>query len=350
MRPRILRRMVVTVTALAMGAAACGGDSGPAVAELEADGDVAALIEVAGSGGFSDAPAEAIEALQRLADPATVPLLADALAAESWPSGEYATPGGVIEVLGAVGGAAAADVIVGYVRTSDPMETAWPEQQITWALTAIGADAYPTLAPLVEAPVPAATDPAAAVDTTLRRLATLVLGGRAADARDPFGRDQRLVPPTSTGPLGSDRAEQALLAALEVAPQCTVTSSGVCSCTGWGEGAAVSLVLRRRADPAPLFALLDDPATARVAQGLVLLGTPGSEPALVAALQRTPGSTPLGESLMSTYANSGNAVLEDAASAWRDAHGYTTAPAFCPASQLGGTCESVSLWGSIDDL
>jgi hypothetical protein len=230
------------------------------------------------------------------------------------------------------------------------METAWPEQQITWALTAIGADAYPTLAPLVEAPVPAATDPAAAVDTTLRRLATFVVGGRAADARDPFGRDQRLVPPTSTGPLGSDRAEQALLTALGVAPQCSVTSAGVYSCTGWGEGAAVSLVLRRRADPAPLFALLDDPATARVAQGLVLLGAPGSEPALVAALQRTPGGTPLGESLMSTYANSGNAVLEDAAAAWRDEYGYTTAPSFCPASQLGGTCESVSLWGSIDDL
>lgn len=135
----ILRWLRVTILAMAMAmaAGACAGDRGPAVDDLEAAGDVAGLIEVAGSGGFTDGPADAIDALRRVADPATVPLLADAVAAESWPSGEYATPGSVIEVLGAVGGPGAADAIVEYIRASDPAESAWPEPQITWALAAV---------------------------------------------------------------------------------------------------------------------------------------------------------------------------------------------------------------------
>jgi hypothetical protein len=342
--------MTSLAVAVALTAGACAGDAGPAVDDFEADGDIAGLIEVAGSGGFTDEPADAVEALRRAADPATIPLLAGALAAESWPSGAYATPGSVIEVLGAVGGAGAAEAIVGYIRASDPAETAWPELQITWALAALGPDADATLTPLVEAPIPPPSDPGVALDTTLRRIATTVLGRGASDQLDPFGRDQALAPPTSTGPLGSDRAEQALIAALGIEPQCTVTTALVFSCTGWGEAAAVSLALRRRADPGPLLALLDAPATARIAHGLVLLGAPGTEPALVAALQRTTGSTPLGESLMRTYANSGNPVLEDAAFEWQAAYGYTTAPSFCPAVELGGTCDSVSLWGSVDDV
>ena len=210
----------------------------------------------------------------------------------------------------------------------------WPDSNIVHALTAIGSDADETLAAVVEAPVLSVTADgreAKTIDDYLRGVAFKALGGASA----PEGER-----PVSTGPLGSDRAEQALLTALRAEPFCELGD-----CYSWGEAAGVAIVRRRQADPTPVLALLEDPASVRVYSGLVQLGLPGSEPQLVAALERNAADTRLAESMAQVYVNSGNEMLESAGRSWFHANGYLVIPGICTT----GNCEELELWGTLNE-
>lgn len=318
-----------------LAAANCGGSSGPTVAELEEQRDIAGLLEVVGEGGSIGAREDAIEALQCLDDPTTYTLLEEMLRTEKYPGGEYAGDWKVLDILGAVGGTPAAPIIIDWARANyEPAMPRWPDSNIVHALTAMGSDADETLAAVIEAPVLSVTADgreAKTVDDYLRGVAFKALGGAGA----PEG--QR---PVSTGPLGSDRAEQALLTALRAEPFCELGD-----CSSWGEAAGVAIVHRRQADPTPVFALLEDPASVRVYSGLVQLGLPGSEPQLIAALERNAASTRLAKSMSETYVNSGNDLLDSAGRSWFHSNGYLVIPGICTT----GNCEELELWGTLND-
>lgn len=329
---------LVALMLVMLAAVNCGESSGPTVAELEEQRDIAGLLEVVGEGGSIGArnPREdAIEALQRLNDPTTYTLLEEMLRTEKYPGGEYAGDWKVIDILGAVGGAPAAQIIIDWARANyEPAVPRWPDSNIVHALTAIGSDADEALAAVIEAPVLSVTADgreAKAIDDYLRGVAFKALGGASAP------ESQR---PVSTGPLGSDRAEQALLTALRAEPFCELGD-----CSSWGEAAGVAIVRRRQADPTPVFALLEDPSSVRVYSGLVQLGLPGSEPQLIAALERNAASTRLAKSMSEVYVNSGNDLLEAAGRAWFHANGYWVIPGVCTT----GNCEELELWGTLNE-
>ncbi|MBE0607967.1 MAG: hypothetical protein IH609_01165 [Dehalococcoidia bacterium] len=326
---------LVALVLVMLAAANCGGSSGPTVAELEEQRDIAGLLEVVGEGGSIGAREDAIEALQCLDDPTTYTLLEEMLRTEKYPGGEYAGDWKVLDILGAVGGTPAAPIIIDWARANyEPAMPRWPDSNIVHALTAMGSDADETLAAVIEAPVLSVTADgreAKTVDDYLRGVAFKALGGAGA----PEG--QR---PVSTGPLGSDRAEQALLTALRAEPFCELGD-----CSSWGEAAGVAIVHRRQADPTPVFALLEDPASVRVYSGLVQLGLPGSEPQLIAALERNAASTRLAKSMSETYVNSGNDLLDSAGRSWFHSNGYLVIPGICTT----GNCEELELWGTLND-
>ncbi|MCL4242442.1 MAG: hypothetical protein KJ048_13925 [Dehalococcoidia bacterium] len=107
----------------------------------------------------------------------------------------------------------------------------------------------------------------------------------------------------------------------------------------------MAIVRRRQADPTPVLALLEDPASVRVYSGLVQLGLPGSEPQLVAALERNAADTRLAESMAQVYVNSGNEMLESAGRSWFHANGYLVIPGICTT----GNCEELELWGTLNE-
>lgn len=327
--------LLVAFALVMFSAVSCGGSSGSTVAELEEQRDIAGLLEVAGAPLGTAPQEEAIEALRRLNDPTTYTLLEEMLRTEAYPGGEYVGDWEVIDILGAVGGASAAPIIIDWARANyEPAMPRWPDSNIVHALTAIGSDADETLAAVVEAPVLSVTADgreAKTIDDYLRGVAFKALGGASA----PEGER-----PVSTGPLGSDRAEQALLTALRAEPFCELGD-----CYSWGEAAGVAIVRRRQADPTPVLALLEDPASVRVYSGLVQLGLPGSEPQLVAALERNAADTRLAESMAQVYVNSGNEMLESAGRSWFHASGYLVIPGICTT----GNCEELELWGTLNE-
>ncbi len=327
--------LLVAFALVMFAAVSCGGSSGSTVAELEEQRDIAGLLEVAGAPLGTAPQEEAIEALRRLNDPTTYTLLEEMLRTEAYPGGEYVGDWEVIDILGAVGGASAAPIIIDWARANyEPAMPRWPDSNIVHALTAIGSDADETLAAVVEAPVLSVTADgreAKTIDDYLRGVAFKALGGASA----PEGER-----PVSTGPLGSDRAEQALLTALRAEPFCELGD-----CYSWGEAAGVAIVRRRQADPTPVLALLEDPASVRVYSGLVQLGLPGSEPQLVAALERNAADTRLAESMAQVYVNSGNEMLESAGRSWFHANGYLVIPGICTT----GNCEELELWGTLNE-
>lgn len=327
---------LVALVLVMLAAVNCGGSGGPTVAELEEQRDIAGLLQVVGDkGNIREEREDAIEALQRLDDPATYTFLEEGLRTGEYPGGEHVSVWEVLDVLGAVGGAPAAPIIIDWARANyKPAVPRWPDSTIVDALTAIGSDADETLAAVIEAPLLSVTADgreAKTVDDYLRGVAFKALGGASA----PEG--QR---PVSTGPLGSDRAEQGLLTALRAEPFCELGE-----CSSWGEAAGVAIVRRRQADPTPVFALLDDPASVRVYSGLVQLGLPGSEPQLIAALERNAASIRLAESMSRVYVNSGNDMLESAGRAWFHANGYWVIPGICTT----GNCEELELWGTLNE-
>lgn len=328
---------LVALMLVILAAVNCGGSSGPTVAELEEQRDIAGLLQVVGGKLHTREEREdAIEALQRLDDPATYTFLEEGLRTGEYPGGEHVSVWEVLDTLGAVGGAPAAPIIIDWARATYEPGTGqrWPDATIVDALTAIGSDADETLAAVIESPLLSVTADGRDAKTTddyLRGVAFKALGGASA----PEGKR-----PVSTGPLGSDRAEQALLTALRAEPFCELGE-----CSSWGEAAGLAIVRRRQADPTPVFALLEDPSSVRVYSGLVQLGLPGSEPQLIAALERNAASLRLAKSMSEVYVNSGNDLLEAAGRAWFHANGYWVIPGVCTT----GNCEELELWGTLNE-
>lgn len=125
--------------------------------------------------------------MRRLNDSATYTLLAETLRNQQYKDGDYATPSEIIEVLGALGGPGAASVILDWVRASDPTAPSWPESQVIWALTAIGADATEPLAAILNAPLPAKDAAGSATDVERHRDRDLI--------QEFHAREDHSVPP-----------------------------------------------------------------------------------------------------------------------------------------------------------
>jgi len=107
------------------------------------------------------------------------------------------------------------------------------------------------------------------------------------------------------GAIGDPRAAEPLLAAME------------CGRVG---GASVGLLVEvYRDDPGVLLPLLKRESTVNVYRGLIELGYPGTEAALIQALAAF-GTKPMAE----VYLNCGNSELEAAASQWAQDHGFYT--------------------------
>lgn len=306
----------------------CGGSSSPSAAELEAKGDIAGLIKMATTGGefSSDENAQAaVEALRRLGDPTIYDQLARLLRSIPPPGGGlsttpdsivdyYVSEGDVMRVLGQLGGPTGVAIILDWVRNADTGWTAIPHDETVLALAAAGNAATEPLAAILDQ----AGTKAAGNDYELRLIAIDVFGGRTPDA----------VRRTSTGALGTDREEQVLLSVLRLNDR------------DYSARAGASIVARRADQPAVVLPLLDDPSTVRIAWGLVLLGASGTEPALVAALERSAGA--VASDIAHSFITSGNPTLEGAGEGWFSSHGYTIIP-YCPAPP----CVDKPTWGTL---
>jgi HEAT repeat protein len=160
-------------------------------------------------------------------------------------------------------------------RMAHPSSSEWTTKAMADALVAIAGRGLPRLLPQINSPDPSL------------RSATLEVLGR----------------------IGDRRAEPALVAAL-AKPDIARDASDV-------------LAKMYANNVAHLLPLLHSKQTLAIAYGLIGLGKPGTEAALVAALMG------LGdETLARFYLNCGNNQLEQAAHDWAASHGYVVVPGF----------------------
>jgi HEAT repeat protein len=143
----------------------------------------------------------------------------------------------------------------------------------------------------------------------------------ANPAEDRAGRKARRLVVVALGDLGGPEVKSTLVQVLSSDPSSSRAA-----------GTALAKIFAE--DVTPLLPLLQDKRNVDLAFGLVDVGQPGTEGALVTALMRYGGGD-----LAKYYLNSGNGALEDAGRKWAHEHGYSVIT-------IPGIGEDGDTWGS----